>query len=198
MILAELSMIYNPSAPFMGSYSRIKNGLATYVPFFAATLGLYLMSYPDRDHFWMSWSAQLAKLGQYVFPHDSDIVGFWPAIGAQIFCFAVFFSPPMRRALSHPFLLYLGGISFPLYLLHGPLMRSVLAWMAYGPGRLRWRPDPGVDAGPYDIPAVGPWALLIILPLFWTLLAIVVITWTQRMEPLMAKATKRLEEFTRG
>ena len=190
--------MYTHPTPFTGPYSRIKNGLVTYTPFITAILGVYLMSFPDRDHGWMTWSSQLASLGSIVFPPDSDITGFWPAIGAQIFCFSVFFSPLMRRALSHPFLLYLGTISFPLYLIHGPMMRSILAWMAYGPGWLRWKPDPGMDTQPENIPAVGPWALVVILPIFWSILFFVVHHWTKRVEPLMAKATKRFDEFARG
>jgi peptidoglycan/LPS O-acetylase OafA/YrhL len=198
MVLAELSFMYTPPSRFVGRHSLIKNDLIAYTPFVTAMLGLYLMSYPDRDFSWMTWSNQLANLGQIVFPQNSDIIGFWPSVGAQIFCFSVFFSPPMRRALSHPFLLYLGTISFPLYLIHGPLMRSVLAWMAYGPGWLNWKPDPGMETQPQNIPAVGPWALVVILPIFWAFLFTVVHYWTQRVEPLMAQATKRFEEFARG
>lgn len=184
------------TTPFPGAPSRIKELLRTVLPFTTAIFGLYLCSFPDRDFTYTSWSWQLALLGQKVFPHDSDIIGFWPAIGAQIFCFSVYFSPLMRRALSHPFLLYLGTISFPLYLLHGPLMRSVLAWLAFGPTWLRWNPTPPAEGQPSQgIPSPNPLALIVILPTFWTFLAMVVHNWTAKVEPRLGKATKKFEDF---
>lgn len=46
-------------------------------------------------------------------------------------CCSVLFSPPIRRTLSQEYLVWLGGVRLPLYLLHGPLMRSILAWMLF-------------------------------------------------------------------
>jgi len=40
----------------------------------------------------------------------------------------VIYSPGLKRFFSHPFLLFFGSISVPLYLLHGTLIRGALAF----------------------------------------------------------------------
>jgi hypothetical protein len=42
------------------------------------------------------------------------------------------FSPFLRKIFSYPICVFLGSISFPMYLIHSMLMRSVLAWVIYG------------------------------------------------------------------
>ena len=44
---------------------------------------------------------------------------------------SIMFSPLLRRLLSHPSVVYLGSISFPLYLLHGTWIRLFLTWILY-------------------------------------------------------------------
>jgi peptidoglycan/LPS O-acetylase OafA/YrhL len=46
--------------------------------------------------------------------------------------FAIHFSPSLRRIFSHPYAVFFGSISFPVYLIHAFLMRSVLVWVIYG------------------------------------------------------------------
>jgi peptidoglycan/LPS O-acetylase OafA/YrhL len=38
----------------------------------------------------------------------------------------------LRRVLTHRHVLFLGGISFPMYLLHPFLLRTILAWVVFG------------------------------------------------------------------
>jgi peptidoglycan/LPS O-acetylase OafA/YrhL len=52
--------------------------------------------------------------------------------GAYVLLFAIHFSPGLRRVFSHPIALFYGSISFPLYLIHSFLMRSVLVWVMFG------------------------------------------------------------------
>lgn len=53
-------------------------------------------------------------------------------IGSAILIFAIHFSPSLRRIFSHPYAVFFGSISFPVYLIHSFLMRSVLVWVFYG------------------------------------------------------------------
>ena len=53
-------------------------------------------------------------------------------IGSAILIFAIHFSPSLRRIFSHPYAVFFGSISFPVYLIHSFVMRSVLVWVIYG------------------------------------------------------------------
>ena len=56
------------------------------------------------------------------------IVGF----GAIFLITAILFSPSIRHFLSNRTFVFLGSISFPLYLLHGTFIRLPLAWAFFG------------------------------------------------------------------
>lgn len=53
-------------------------------------------------------------------------------MGSLILIFSIHFSPFLRRILSHPYAVFLGSISFPFYLIHAILIRSLLVWVIYG------------------------------------------------------------------
>src|SRR5579862_1400416 len=53
-------------------------------------------------------------------------------IGSTILIFAIHFSQPLRRLFSHRYAVFFGSISFPVYLIHSFVMRSVLVWVIYG------------------------------------------------------------------
>ena len=55
-----------------------------------------------------------------------------PFVGASLLILSIHFSHFLRKGFSHRPLLFLGSISFPLYLLHGVMMRTVLSWIIYG------------------------------------------------------------------
>jgi len=44
---------------------------------------------------------------------------------------SIIFSPTLQRLLSNRFLLFLGSISYPIFLLHNTLLRTVLVWAVY-------------------------------------------------------------------
>jgi peptidoglycan/LPS O-acetylase OafA/YrhL len=50
----------------------------------------------------------------------------------MFFIFAIHFSPILRKFLSHPYAVFLGSISFPMYLIHSFMMRSFATWVMYG------------------------------------------------------------------
>lgn len=184
----------------MTQLPNTKNRFLTYLPYPAALLGLYLCSYPSEFSDWAPWCRQLLYLGKAITPADKDLGRFWPGLGSHILCFAVLLSPTLRKLLSHDVLLWLGSISYPLYLLHGPLMRSVLAIITFFPIWLHF--DPRDETGNPDLEKLMPLprslSFLFILPLFWIFLLAVVHQWAKRVEPLFATATKKLEDFAYG
>ncbi|KAJ5360804.1 Acyltransferase 3 [Penicillium concentricum] len=193
MILAELSF-YNLTALQPRTLFRI-------IPYGLVALGLYICSYPDQYADQTAWSSQLASLAEIIFPKDANVSRYYASLGAQMICLGVMLSPFMRRMLSHPVLLWLGSISFPLYLVHGPLMRSVLVYLVYLPMSFDFEPSLKADGTPDPesyIPTPNSFRLGVILIIFFAFLLYVVQQWTKHIEPKMGALTAAFEKFSRS
>ena len=92
------------------------------------------------------------------------------------------FSYSLRRFFSHKWFVFLGSVSFPMYLIHSFMMRSVLVWIIYGlipdsGGIVRRMSDYGPQEGHegkslfwsmVTVVAIGGWfALLTVLSVLW-------------------------------
>ncbi|KAF3492268.1 uncharacterized protein GIQ15_01785 [Arthroderma uncinatum] len=191
MILAELSYLPPPK----------KSRIASILPFFAVTLGLYLCSFPNQFADQARWSRQLEQLGHRIFPKNAAMGRAWPNLGAQLLCFGVMYSPQMRQVLSHKWLHWIGGLSFAIYLLHGMLMRTVLAWIVFGPNALLGVTVPGKLANGADgqvVPQPGDAVIAFLLPIFFAILLFVCSLWNRFVEPYFGYATSWLESFARS
>ena len=95
--------------------------LSRAIVFPAILLGLFLMGYPGDP------------LGAYAIfkgPVQLGMPFAYPQIaGATILIWAVEMSPDIRRLLSGRFAAFLGGLSFPIYLLHTLVIASVASWV---------------------------------------------------------------------
>ena len=58
-----------------------------------------------------------------LWPHSPE--SFWHGIGAALILLAVSSSLPLQSVLSHPISTFLGRISFPLYILHIPVLMVI-------------------------------------------------------------------------
>ncbi len=165
------------------------------IPF--AIFGLYLCSFPNEYANFAPWSSQLLAIGNRIVP-GTDLGRFWPGLGAQLVAFAVLFSSQLRRWLSHPALLWLGKISFPIYLLHGPLMRSMLAWIVFGRAEYYERRETNASQGVdvfQRLPLPPPYTFLFTIPVFACVLLAVAHLWALKVEPYFAWATKQMEDY---
>lgn len=102
-------------------------------PFFLI-LGTFVASYPEAHPDRVSWARHLHNVLAAILPGSArDLYPrFASGLGVQLMAIGLHFSPKMRDVLSNRAFLWLGKQSFAVYLLHGPLLRSVLAWMLYG------------------------------------------------------------------
>lgn len=158
------------------------------LPMILAIVGLYLMSFPSEYHDWKPWTRGLTRLGTHLFPYYVDFGRQWPAIGGQILCLSALLSPDLRKFLSFRCFTFLGSISFSIYLLHGPLMRSVLVWLSFFPYLL-------FHTEPLEIPLPLPTStvLMVVLPIFGSFLIAMSSLWTSKVEPHFGRVTKLIQ-----
>ncbi|PGH04866.1 hypothetical protein AJ79_06951 [Helicocarpus griseus UAMH5409] len=192
MVLAELSSI---------PQSLPTSKPAAALPYLLAALGLYLCSYPDQFAEQASWSRHLMHLGSHIFPEGASLGRFWPGLGAQLLCLAIVRCRPMRQALSQPCLLWLGGLSYPIYLLHGTVIRTCLTWLTFGPSVLtRATFDESNNFWTIETPLIpqpNKIILVIALPVFFAVLLAVANYWARSVEPVFERLTNEFERFAR-
>lgn len=84
-------------------------------------LGCYLASFPDLDG---HQSPGYVYLNSIVPEYWSQKHRFWPNIGAIIIVWSVGNLEKLKRLFSSGFVQYMGRISFPLYVMHGPIINT--------------------------------------------------------------------------
>ena len=168
---------------------------------FTLLLGLHVSGYPEISPEWASWSQNLSQIGRFIFP-GQDYWRYWTSVGAQLITLAVVISPGIQEWLSHPAFVWLGSVSLPLYLIHGPLVRSLLAWMLFG-----WRKpvvyySQDVNGDLIDSwqrrSFPNGWVFCIVLPVFLLILLWASHLWTTWVEPWCACMTRRIEAVMCG
>jgi len=187
VLIAELSLL-----PDIGDLCSHRAS-TRWIPTILCILSIFMISYPSAKIEEFGWAAPLHTLGDYIFPRNTDFSKFWHTIGANVMTVAILLSPHMRRVLSLPVLTWLGQISFPLYLLHGPLLRSFMKWSFYllAPVKSVTGQD-GQETSKKQRPALWQW--LYTLPLFWVVLLYLSNAWNNHLEPLFGRITKKAED----
>ena len=160
-------------------------------------LGLFFMSYPEENPTWARWSTWLLKLGNYIFPEGVEYARYYPGFGANLLTSGILFNNTAKKILSHSFFCWMGKLSFPIYLLHAPLIRTVLTWALFGASV---RPDQGKDAEgnqlpPGWLPIANRWVCVIAIPLFYVFLYRVANVWATYVDPFCGKVTNWFEEL---
>lgn len=155
-------------------------------------VGFAIASFPEGHPEWMPWSQAEKDFLTPILPRRPDYPRFSSGIGLEFITLGLHFNPWLRDMLATRPLLWLGKQSFAVYLLHGPLIRTILIWMLYGtkmpnpvknkegkivPGRLRF---PGMSK-------LG-WSLIIWIPLNYG----AAMLWTTYVDPWCARVTEKL------
>lgn len=132
MVIAEFMVIQEESAKqsyMTDASTRSWSGRAdVQCAFWCATalFGLHLLSWPPWNADRTPGYRTLARMT----PQFTDIAEyFWQRIGAAVFVFALSGSAFLRHPFQTPLAVYLGKISFPLYIVHGPLNHTLGLWL---------------------------------------------------------------------
>lgn len=160
-------------------------------------IGLFFMSYPEENPSWARWSQNLLLLGDYIFPTGVEYARYYPALGVNLLTLGVMFNNTAKKILSHHFFCWMGKLSFPIYLLHAPLIRTVLTWALFGAST---RPHQGKDEEgnqlpPGWLPIANRWVCVIALPLFYVFLYRVANLWATHVDPFCGRVTNWFEEL---
>jgi peptidoglycan/LPS O-acetylase OafA/YrhL len=111
-------------------------------------------------------------------------------------------SPTFQSILRYRVLLWLGEVSLPIYLLHGPLLRSVFMWVSF----IGIYPEyvDQLDESGRMIPVLqpigdpSPGRIAIALPIWIALTVLLARLWTRTVEVWCASAVKSLEDIAVG
>jgi peptidoglycan/LPS O-acetylase OafA/YrhL len=159
-------------------------------------VGMFFASYPGDHPEYMPWSQWLLDLSLYIFPEKPDIPRSYTGLGMVFIAVGIHFSNPIKNALSNKYFLWLGKNSFAVYLIHGTLIRTVLAWCYYGivvPPNVTNEKGESVNGPALHLDS--RWRFWFWLPLWFALLYFTAYLWTKYVDPFCAHVTQRLENY---
>ncbi|ROV88664.1 hypothetical protein VPNG_10305 [Cytospora leucostoma] len=194
--MADLQQLPEGSGPAWTNFLSQKSGLAGLRMALSAAFlvaGLYIASLPDMFFEWQPWSQNLVDFMLSFLPRDPDLPRFSSGLGLDLIVMAIHFSPMVRDILSSRPFLWLGRVSFAVYLLHNQILRSVLCWMVYG----FKIPEPVQDelTGEWFQPLLefpGPVRLFTVLPVYFALVYGAGYLWIEYVDAWCARFTERI------
>ncbi|KKZ59979.1 hypothetical protein EMCG_00821 [[Emmonsia] crescens] len=178
LILAQIQVDVGPRATSL---------LPKPVPTLLILIGLFMCSFPQQNAEWAYWSRTMKESMELIIPEHTDISRYWVSVGTTTLMIGIFFSRNARRVLTHPVFNFLGRVSFPVYLLHNTLMRTILVWMAYAHSAAT-TPKSDAQGNVVELSRPGPLTFVFILPVFYAVLYAVAYAWSLYVDPLCGRA----------
>lgn len=157
-------------------------------------IGLFIASYPEGLAEWAPWSEFLLNFLRPILPEYADVPRFATGIGLELLTLGILLSPSLQRALSGRYLLFLGRMSFAVYLLHGPLIKTTLCWMLYGFQTLPEHQDENGDMVITKLQYPGPWQLAAWQVVWLPMLYGIANLWMAYVDPWCERMTNKLVE----
>ncbi|EZF34841.1 hypothetical protein TMEN_3813 [Trichophyton mentagrophytes] len=185
MILAQLQVDYG---------SRATQMLPKVVPSILIFFGLIIWGFPQNNQTWAWWSAAIRSFIVSITPANADHSRYASSLGTCTLMLGIFFSRNARRFLTLPLFNFLGRVSFPVYLLHNILIRTILSWMVYGESATRI-PVRNEKGELLQLGRTSSMAFIFILPIFYAVLYLVAHMWATYVEPQCGKAVDWLKDI---
>lgn len=193
-----------PVVAFLSPHKSHMKWLRVIGCIFFLLAGFTVASLPDSHHEWQPWSQNLANFLSAILPRNPDLPRSSSALGLDLIVMGIHFSEPVRNVLASKPFIWLGRMSFAVYLLHNQILRSVLCWMVYGislppvPEDVQ-DPDSGEwftpDRPRLEFPGAG--RLFLVLPIFWAMVYGAAWVWTTYVDAWSAKITEKLVGATK-
>ncbi len=168
--------------------------LSTALPMLLLVSGMIIAGYPEKNAEWAFWSNYLKNLGAQLFRPGSELSRNWGSIGTSLILVGLLYLPAAQAFLSHPFLCWMGKVSFSVFLIHSFLIRSVFSWMLYGCSvPLETIGEDGrVHVG--RLPAANGINLMVMYTIFFPLLYFAAHLWTNHVESRCAELAEWVED----
>ncbi|KAL5377025.1 hypothetical protein PMIN06_009191 [Paraphaeosphaeria minitans] len=189
VLIAELQ--FEPATARFIEQQRILAPVLSAVLVFS---GFYVASYPESHAEWMPWSDNLTHFLKPNLPENPDLPRFSSGIGLMLAAVGIVLSPRLQEILSSKILLFFGKMGFAVYLLHGTLMKTFLAWMIYGISVPADHKDEKGQPQMTRMKYPGHQTLFVCLFFWMPILYGSAYAWTQYVDPWCERMTNKLVE----
>jgi peptidoglycan/LPS O-acetylase OafA/YrhL len=187
MFVAELHNHYKDSATSV---------LPAPVPALMILTGMFMAGYPQDSPQNAAWSHSMSTLMHSLTHKDSDVRRYWDHLGAATVLLGIFFSRNARRVLTSPVFNFLGRVSFPVYLMHNTLIKSVLTWMVYLPSAMN--PPRNEKGEQMDLQRGSTTHIFIAVGVFYYILYRLAALWVAHIDPVCAKIVNAATRWAYG
>lgn len=162
-------------------------------------IGLTFASFPEMHPEWMAWSRFLTNVMEVIRPSSLiDLPRLGSGLGLNFITLGILLSPSvLQKALASKFLLFFGRMSFAVYLLHGPLLRTTLVWMLYGVHTRSEQLDASGTPMPTMLMYPGDLTLLAWLVVWLPMMFGLAHLWTTNVDPWCDRMTNKLVDHVK-
>jgi peptidoglycan/LPS O-acetylase OafA/YrhL len=187
MFVAELHNHYKDSATSV---------LPAPVPALMIITGMFLAGYPQDNPQNARWSHVMQQMMASITVDKSDIRRYWDHIGASTVLLGIFFSGTARKVLCSPVFNFLGRVSFPVYLMHNTMIKSVLTWMIYLPSAMN--PPKNEKGELLDLQRGSTTHVFIAIAIFYYILYRCAALWVKHVDPVCADIVNAATKWATG
>ncbi|EMD97218.1 hypothetical protein COCC4DRAFT_41107 [Bipolaris maydis ATCC 48331] len=187
MFLAELHNHFKDSATSV---------LPAPIPAMMIVFGMFMAGFPQDSFENTRWSETMATIMHTLTSEKTDIRRYWDHLGAATILMGVFFSKNARKVLTSPVFNFLGRVSFPVYLIHNTLIKTVLTWMIYLPSAMN--PPKNEKGEMQDLQRGSIPHILIAIAIFYYILYRCASLWVKYVDPICANLTNAATKWAYG
>lgn len=157
---------------------------------------------PSVNWEWAPWFNFILENCKFFFPDGSNPYLLTSYVGVFLTLLSVLISTGLQTVLTHPICLWLGQLSLPIYLIHGPVIRTLFCWLIYSFSQPEYREELNADGNmekiPGDYPPPSFTRLFVSIAVFFGVVLYLARLWSRHVEPWCAKVSKYIEDLITG